>query len=60
MMESSHKIFLMRLFQPLFKQNKIQRSYNFGNISKAHNILFVKDIRYNCFMITSQGYSGLK
>ena len=29
MMESSHKIFLMRLFQPLLKQNKIQRSNNF-------------------------------
>ena len=32
MMESSHKIFLMRLFQPLLEQNKIQRSNNFVNI----------------------------
>ena len=29
MMESSHKIFLMRLVQPLVKQNKIYGSYNF-------------------------------
>ena len=32
MMESSHKIFLMRLFSPLLKQNKIQKGYNFVNI----------------------------
>ena len=32
MMESSHKIFLMRLFQPLVKQNEIYRSQNFVNI----------------------------
>ena len=32
MMESSHKIFLMRLFQPLVKQNKIYRSQTFVNI----------------------------
>ena len=59
MMESSHKIFSMRLLQPLMKQNKIQRSFSFVNIQQAHVISFVKDIRYNCFMIISQGYSGL-
>ena len=32
MMESSHKIFLMQLFQPQVKQNKIYRSYNFVDI----------------------------
>ena len=32
MMESSHKIFLMRLFQPPVKQNKIYKSNNFVNI----------------------------
>ena len=58
MMESSHKIFLMRLFQPLVKQNKIYRS--FVDIYQAHVIFFVKYIRYNCLMIISQGYSGLK
>ena len=32
MMESSHKIFLMRLFQTQVKQNKIYRGYNFVDI----------------------------
>ena len=32
MMESQHKKFLMRLFQPLVKQNKIYGSHNFVNI----------------------------
>ena len=32
MMESSHKIFSMRLFQPLVEQNKIQISYTRVNI----------------------------
>ena len=56
MMESSHKIFWTRTFLPLVKQNK----YKEVIILWIFNKHIIKDIIYNCIMITSQGYSGLK
>ena len=56
MMKSSHKIFSMRLFQPVLNLKQIQKViflWIFNKYTKP-------DIRYNCFVIIWQGYSGLK